>query len=229
VNWPAECAAVVPCLNEAQSIGALIHAIQAHVPTVIVVDDGSTDHTADLASAAGADVVRRSTPSGKGAALRDGWERARRRGFSWVIMLDGDGQHGPSDIPRFFASAERTGATLVIGNRMHSPARMPFVRRVVNQWMSRRLSRLAGLNLPDSQCGFRLARLDLLAALPLHADHFETESEQVLAFVAAGQRVEFVDIPVIYRSERSKIHPLRDTLRWFRWLRQWQAASGRSK
>ena len=106
---------------------------------------------------------------------------------------------------------------------------MPFIRRVVNRWMSRRLSGLAGQALPDSQCGFRLVRLDVLARIPLRADRFEIESEQLLAFLSAGERAEFVPVQVIYRGERSKIHPLRDTLRWFRWRRQWQASSSPSQ
>ena len=81
---------------------------------------------------------------------------------------------------------------------------------------------MAGRDLPDTQCGFRLVRLDVLARVPLRTNQFEIESEQLLGFIAAGERVEFVPVQVIYRAERSKIHPLRDTLRWFRWRRQWR-------
>jgi hypothetical protein len=90
---------------------------------------------------------------------------------------------------------------------------------MVNRWMSRQLSRIAGLSLPDSQCGFRLVNLEAWAVLPIQTQHFEIESEVLLAFISAGHRVEFVPIRVIYKNEQSKIHPLHDAIRWFRWKR----------
>jgi glycosyltransferase involved in cell wall biosynthesis len=223
MDWPQQCAVVIPCRNEGAAIAGLIHEIRATFPAVLVIDDGSTDDTVAQARAAGAEVVSLSSPQGKGAALRAGWDRARARGFDWVLCLDGDGQHAPADIPGFLHCVEETGASLVIGDRMGEATKMPWVRRLVNRWMSRRLSAMAGRDLPDSQCGFRLMRLAPLDALPLSATHFEIESEQLLAFVAAGERVEFVPVQVIYKTERSKIHPWRDTLRWFQWRRRWGA------
>ncbi len=227
VNWATECAAVVPCLNEARAIGALVQGTKQFLPNVIVVDDGSTDETSHQARTAGAEVLRHETPRGKGNSLRAGWELAHQRGFTWALALDGDGQHAPEDIPTFLARAERGDTSLIIGDRMSQQREMPAVRRFVNRWMSRKLSRVARQNFPDSQCGFRLVKLDALARIPMHATHFEIESEQLLAFAAAGDGIAFVPIRVIYRTERSKIHPWRDTLRWFRWLRNWQAASAR--
>ncbi len=97
---------------------------------------------------------------------------------------------------------------------------MPWVRRCVNRWMSRQLSRLAKRALPDSQCGFRLVNLEALASLRLRTANFEIESELLLEFVLAGCQVEFVPVRVIYKAERSKIHPVQDSLRWWRWWRQ---------
>src|SRR5579871_5600155 len=156
VNFSTHCAAVIPCLNEALTIAELVAEVRRHVPSVLVIDDGSNDDTSDRAKSAGADVIRHRMPCGKGAALQSGWERARRNGFEWVLMLDGDGQHWAGDIPAFFEVAERNGAELIVGNRMDNPDGMPWLRRNVNRWMSKRISKLAGLHLPDSQCGFRL-------------------------------------------------------------------------
>jgi glycosyltransferase involved in cell wall biosynthesis len=221
VDWPTKCAVVIPCLNEAPTIGSLIREVRPRLPGVIVVDDGSTDRTADLAADAGAEVVRHLKPRGKGAALAAGWSRARALGFGWALSMDGDGQHSPADIPAFLDRAT-TGATpLVVGNRMRYPSGMPWLRRQVNQWMSRRISLMTGQELPDTQCGFRLMHLETWAQVHLRADHFEIESELLSKFIAAGHRVEFVPIQVIYRNEQSKIQPMRDTRRWFRWW--WQA------
>ena len=217
MNWRAECAAVIPGLNEETTIGWVVTAVRVHLPTVLVVDDGSADRTAALAAEAGAEVLRHQTTGGKGAALQSGWQRARQRRFKWTLMLDGDGQHSPDDIPAFLRCAESREVDLVVGNRMGEAAQMPWLRRVVNRWMSRQISKAAGRWLPDTQCGFRLMNLEASAGLALRAAHFEIESELLFAFLAAGRAVEFVPIKVIYRNEQSKIHPLRDTLRWLRW------------
>lgn len=211
---------MVPCLNEAPTIEPLVAAVRRRLPSVIVVDDGSSDGTAELAARAGAEVIRHARPRGKGAALAAGWSRARERGFTWALSMDGDGQHAPADIPVFLNGAHNPGAQLIVGNRMIQPAGMPWLRRGVNRWMSRRISRLTGQALPDTQCGFRLMRLDAWARVHVDADHFEIESELLCKFIAAGYRVEFVPVRVIYCNERSKIQPVRDTHRWFRWW--WQ-------
>jgi len=218
-HWLEDCAAIIPCFNEERSIGMLVPAVRRQVATVFVVDDGSNDRTAALAKEAGAEVLRHQTMRGKGAALQTGCAYALERGFKWALTLDGDGQHSPEDIPRFFACAESKAVALVVGNRMADTGHMPPLRRFVNRWMSKQLSKIAGQALPDSQCGFRLLRLDAWAALPITATHFEIESEVLLAFLALGQGVEFVPIRVIYKGERSKIHPWRDTVRWFQWRR----------
>jgi len=190
------------------------------VPTVIVIDDGSLDETGIMAKNAGAEVIRNAVPQGKGFALQMGWKHVHQRGFDWALAMDGDGQHSANDVPTFFEVAERTGAKLVIGNRMGDPKGMPFVRQFVNRWMSERISRLAGMPVPDSQCGFRLINLEAWSRLRLESSHFEIESDVVLAFAKAGSAIGFAPIEVIYKSEQSKIHPVRDTLRWVKWWKR---------
>jgi glycosyltransferase involved in cell wall biosynthesis len=223
MDWTRDCAAVIPCFNEAAHIRRGVTDVGTCLPKVIVVDDGSTDATAENAQAAGAEILRLQKNLGKGAALRRGWRHARKCGFNWVLLLDGDGQHAADDIPKFFHCAEATGAELVVGNRMDNAAAMPFVRRSVNRWMSRLLSRMTGAELPDSQCGFRLAHRETLSNLDLRANRFEIESAMLVAFLAAGKRVEFVPIQTIYENRGSKIHPLADSWRWLCW-RQAQRA-----
>ena len=209
---------VIPCLNEAVEIFSLVAEIRNLSLNVIVVDDGSTDETGQLAARAGAEVLRHNVPQGKGAALNHGLRRAREKGFQRALTMDGDGQHAPSDISNFLSA--NANAALIIGNRMENPETMPRVRRFVNRWMSQRLSKIAGKSLPDTQCGFRSINLEAWSRCNLHTSHFEVESELLLAFIAAGHAVEFVPIQVIYKNEQSKIDPVRDTLRWWRWLRR---------
>ena len=189
VPGPTTCAVVIPCFNEGASIAALVVAVRQHLSTVMVVDDGSTDDTSVLARAAGATVVSHARNLGKGAALRTGLSQARQQGFAWAFTLDGDGQHAPEDLSTFLLCAEQTGALLVVGNRMPNARAIPWLRRQVNRWMSRQLSRRAGKHLPDTQCGFRLIHLATWAALPLQTEHFEVESETLMAFLAAAHRL----------------------------------------
>jgi len=221
MNWTTECAVVVPCLNEVACIEGVVQNIRRFIPTVFVIDDGSADDTGKVAKKAGAQVLQHKRRRGKGAALQTGWKHAHEQGFKWALAMDGDGQHSSDDIVKFFQAAERTGTQLIVGNRMDRPDGMPRVRRWVNRWMSKRISALAGKPLPDSQCGFRLMNLKTWAALAPTANHFEIESDVLLAFAVSGCGIEFVPIEVIYRAEQSKIHPVRDTLRWFRWW--WRA------
>ncbi|HSH93018.1 MAG TPA: glycosyltransferase, partial [Roseimicrobium sp.] len=143
--------------------------------------------------------------------------RARELGFQWAACLDGDGQHFPSDLTALFEVAEREHADLVVGNRMQIPESIPWLRRQVNRWMSRRLSKLAGRDLPDTQSGLRLMCLDAWHGLPIRAEGFEVESDVLLAFIRAGHKVSFAPVGVRYGQEQSKIRPVYDTVRWFRW------------
>lgn len=217
---PEPCAVVIPAWNEALTLGPLVVRARAHAAQVIVVDDGSTDATAEVARRAGAAVIRHCANLGKGAALRTGLLAAWNQGFRWAVTLDADGQHAPEEIAEFHAVAFATGAALVVGNRMPAASRMSWLRRAANRWMSRQLSRRAGRDLPDSQCGFRLLKLDAWAQLPLQAEHFEVESETLWAFLAAGHRVEFVPVSALPAPRPSRIRVVSDTVRWLRWWRQ---------
>jgi glycosyltransferase involved in cell wall biosynthesis len=219
VNRIATCAAVIPCWNEVATIAGVVRRVRSHLTQVFVVDDGSTDGTAAEATAGRATLLRHDRNRGKGAALRTGLTAALAAGFRWGLTLDADGQHPPESIPALLRCAEETGAELVVGNRFARPDAMPVIRRLVNQWMSRQLSRRAGTPLPDSQSGFRLLALNRWAQLPLTADHFEVESEVLLAFLAAGARVSFVPVPVIPARRPSRIHLAVDAWRWWHWWR----------
>lgn len=209
--------ALIPCVNEDRTIGPLVLQLRQHLVLVVVVDDGSTDKTSFNAEQAGATVLRHNRNRGKGAALKTGLTLLRQLGCEWAVTLDGDGQHDPADLPALLHCAEQTGAPLVIGNRMGNTDAMPRLRRIVNRWMSAQLSRYAGRPLPDTQSGFRVIHLESWANLPLSAQRFEIESELLMAFLSAGHPVEFVPIRTIPAARKSRIHPVADSLRWFKW------------
>ncbi len=225
MQWTRECAAVIPCFNQAREVSLVVQGTRPLVDRVIVVDDGSTDGTAKAAAAAGAEVIAHPRNLGKGAALQAGWRRAAALGFSWAVSLDGDGQHAPGDIPLFWEKAGARGARMVVGNRLHNRLAIPWLRRHVNEWMTRLLSGMLKTPVADSQCGFRLVHLESLLSLPLAAERFEIESEVLTRFVRRGWRVEYVPIQVIYRrASGSKIRPVADGIRWARWW--WGATRG---
>jgi glycosyltransferase involved in cell wall biosynthesis len=210
----------MPCRNGSAQIGKVIADVRKIVPNVIVVDDGSTDATADAAAKAGAQVVRHEKNRGKGAALITGFREARKQGFQWALMMDADGQHSPSDIPAFFAAADRSHAPFIVGNRMARPKTMPLIRRWTNSTMSWLLSNYTRRILPDTQCGFRLVKLSAFSEDALETSRFEIDSEMLVLFSHNAQSIEPVPIQVIYGDERSNIDVFRDTVRWLKWYRR---------
>jgi glycosyltransferase involved in cell wall biosynthesis len=214
------CAALIPCRNEAETIPKVVQGIRAHVASVFVIDDHSSDDTEIKATEAGALVICNKGVTGKGAALATGWKAAAAQGFEWVLMLDGDGQHQPEDAPRFFEPSV-ADIRLVVGNRMPQAHRMPWARRATNRLLSRLVSSLAGQSIPDSQCGFRLAHLQTLLSLRLASKHFEIESEMCIEFARAGHRITSTPIQTCYGAERSKISVAPDAMRWCAWY--WRA------
>lgn len=213
---------IIPAYREEGRIGKVVHGVLKHCPDVVVVDDGSPDNTAAEAEAAGAVVVKHARNMGKGVALNDGFKYARENGFEFVITLDADGQHDPDDLPSFFESYFAGGTPVLIGNRMANSGGMPFVRKWTNLFMSWLLSRKMGQWVPDTQCGYRLYRCDVLDGIPVESGRFAAESELLLFLADKGVRMGAVSIKVIYRDEKSKINPLSDTIRFFSMLNNFE-------
>ncbi len=217
VNSPV---VLIPAYQAKGTIGPLVADIVKMGLPVIVVDDASNDGTATAAEAAGATVLRRRSNGGKGAALREAIPAALKLGCDWLLTVDADGQHLVSEIPLFLEEARRGGADLLIGNRMTRPRGMPLNRRVTNLIMSRIISRVAGQKVPDTQCGFRMVHRRVLERVRLMSDRFEVETELVIRAAQAGFRIASVPVSSVYRRQISFIRPLRDTVRFFRFLRR---------
>ncbi len=216
--------ALVAAFNEEATIDAVVSGVRRHVPAVVVVDDGSSDATGRRAAAAGATVVRHDGNRGKGAAVRTGLARVLEGPYTHVLLIDGDLQHDPEDIPRLLTAAERTGCDLVIAEREFIKGAMPTARFYSNRIGSWILSRFIGTDIADSQSGFRLVRCECLRPLPLTATGYEIETEMLIKLVRRSVSLCRVGIAARYGGSRSRLRSIRDTCRtclmavWYRYL-----------
>ena len=197
--------ALIPAYEEGPRVADVVRGAAAFLP-VLVVDDGSTDDTADQAESAGATVLRQRPNQGKGAALRAGFAWALAHGFDAVITLDGDGQHDPAEIALFLAAWGRTGADLIIGRRDF--ALMPPARRLANRLGGRAMSWAVGQTIPDNQSGYRLLGRRLIERIADSDEAgFEYEIEMITTCLRSGFALAWVPIRTIYAGEPSHIRP----------------------
>jgi len=216
-------AAVIPAYQEKKHIDDVVRRTRDKIDNVLVVDDGSNDKTAERAREAGAEVIVHPQNRGKGEAIKTGLRHFLNRQFDWVFILDADGQHRPEEIDRFLAAAvSATEPKLILGNRMNDVSSMPLVRRIVNRYMSKKISRVCRQDIPDTQCGFRMLHRQLIPDLLEGADRFEYESEMLIIASRKGFRIDSVSISTVYSDEVSSIHPVRDTLRFFKLMRRYR-------
>lgn len=213
----------IPAYRTEASIAAVVTRVRAMGFPVLVVDDGSPDATSECAAEAGAAVVRLETNQGKGTALSTALGYAHRHGWIWMVAMDADGQHDPACLVDFGqVSASRAG--VVIGARRLHPDVMPLPRVCSNRLTTALLSLQAGCDLFDSQCGYRMYRVEaaLESRLPQRG-RFEWESEALVRIARRGWGVGRVGVPTIYGDEVSNIRPWRDTARFVRlWFGLWR-------
>lgn len=214
--------ALIPAYLEERRIRGVVQDVLQYIQPAIVIDDGSPDQTSAEASSAGAVVIKHEKNLGKGAALNTGFAYALKEKFDYVITMDADGQHAPADIPVFIEAYRRTGVSVLVGNRMADPKGMPLVRKLTNIFMSWYLSKQMGQHVPDTQSGFRLYAAQALPFLATQSERYAAESETLLRLAVKKIKIDSVPITVIYRDEKSKIRPFRDTIRFIRMVRQFR-------
>ena len=215
-------AAVIPAYGEEKHIGDVVRRTRQQLDHVLVVDDGSNDQTAARAREAGAEVIVHPQNRGKGEAIKTGLRHWLDRQFTYVVILDADGQHLPEEIDRFVNVALASDAQLFIGTRMNDLSGMPPLRRIVNRYMSKRISRICGQKIPDTQCGFRMLHRQLVPDVLGGANRFDYETEMLIFASRKGYRIESVPISTVYSDEVSSIHPIRDTIRFFKLMRRYR-------
>jgi glycosyltransferase involved in cell wall biosynthesis len=214
-------AAVIPAYGEEKHVGDVVRRTRQQLDHVLVVDDGSNDQTAARAREAGAEVIVHPQNRGKGEAIKTGLRHWLDRQFTWAFILDADGQHRPEEIDRFVNVALASDAQMFIGNRMNDLSGMPLLRRIVNRCMSKRISCICGQKIPDTQCGFRMLHRQLIPDVLGGANRFDYETEMLIFASRKGYRIESIPITTVYSDEISSIHPVHDTIRFFKLLRRY--------
>jgi glycosyltransferase involved in cell wall biosynthesis len=215
-------AAVIPAYNEEKHVADVVRRTRDKLGDVLVVDDGSADQTAARARDAGAEVIVHEQNRGKGETIKTGLRHWLDRQYDFVIILDADGQHRPEEIDRFAEAAQTSDAKMFLGTRMDDVSSMPLVRRIVNRWMSSRISAACGQEIPDTQCGFRMLHRSVIPELLGGAARFDYETEMLIIASRKGFRIDAVPISTVYSDEVSSIHPVRDTLRFFKLMRRYR-------
>jgi UDP-N-acetylglucosamine---dolichyl-phosphate N-acetylglucosaminyltransferase len=190
--------AVIPAYNEAQTIADVLDHAKKHVDLLVVVDDGSSDRTAEIARAHGVVVVSHVINRGLGAAIGTGFDVAKKLGADIIITLDADGQHDASEIP-VFVKAIQNGADMVIGSRMLTGFKgMPWYRRVAQILGNLVTLVLFGAWVTDSQSGFRAFNRFALEKIEIKTNRMEVSSELVAEAKRNRLNVKEVPIKAIY-------------------------------
>lgn len=189
---------VIPAYNEERFIGSVILKAKALVDTVIVVDDGSSDSTAEIAEAAGALVVRHPVNRGKGVALNTGFLKARELCPNVVITMDGDWQHLPEELFQIARPILNNEADIVVGSRYLEKTSVVPIQRIIGHWGFTSLTNAAsGVPLTDSQSGYRAFSPHALQKLDFSSNSFSVESE--MQFLAKDHKLKVVEVPITIR------------------------------
>ena len=207
-----EISIIIPVFNEAEKLAEMLHgirALQLAGSEIIVVDDGSTDGSAKIAIETGANVIRHPYNIGNGAAVKSGMRAARGK---LLILMDGDGQHNPQDIPRLLA--ESKDYHMVVGARGKG-SKLRFHRYAANLAYNLLASYVTRFRVKDLTSGFRiLSRRDGLRFIDLLPNTFSYPTTLTLAFLRSGLTVKYVPIQSLYRSGQSKISLVTDGIRF---------------
>ncbi|MCD6229154.1 MAG: glycosyltransferase family 2 protein [Candidatus Omnitrophica bacterium] len=210
---------LIPAYNEEDTLGQILEELKKKSLSVLVVDDGSWDNTSRVAEDKRVVVIRNKRNFGKGLSIKRGIRYLLdKEDFDYLITMDADNQHSPQDLEKFLEEAKK-GETFIIGNRMDEPRGMPKIRVFTNKLMSWFISKMVKQKIPDTQCGFRLIKRDILEKINIETDKYQIESEILIKAAKRGVRIKSIPIKSIYfKNAKSKINPIMDTIRFLKFI-----------
>ncbi len=208
---------VIPAYNEGLFLDSLLFDIEQRFPDlkILVVNDGSTDGTANIIDKHGTTCIVHPENHGKGASLKSAFRFAQKNGYDWVVTMDGDGQHPVKSVQDFITAVGKDSADLILGYRIARKGMMPIHRQVSNEITSVLLSLIIGnYRVHDSQCGFRAVRMSSIKLASYSEDGFQFESEMILRMGKGGCRFYEIPIETVYAKEKSSINIFYDTIKF---------------
>ena len=199
--------AAIPAFNEEKYIGTIVLKTKQYTDETIVADDGSSDQTANIARLAGATVIQHEKNKGYGATIKTLLAEALKRGADTLVLLDGDYQHNPDEIPDMIKPISE-GFDLVIGSRQQQKHNIPGYRRIGQKVIGRFSKTLSGTALTDSESGFRAFSRKALESLDLKENGMAISAETISRATEKGLKITERPISIRYTEDGSTLHPV---------------------
>jgi glycosyltransferase involved in cell wall biosynthesis len=211
------CSVVIPTYNNQNTLSGVIDSVLEYTDRIIVVNDGATDKTEEILERySQITVVKHESNKGKGVALRTGFKKALELGYRYVITIDSDGQHNPDELPAFLEKIESEHDSLIVGARNMEQSSVPgkssFGHKFSNFWYKVE----TGIDLPDTQSGYRLYPVEKLKGMKFFTNKFEFEIEVIVRAAWRGINVTSVPVSVVYFPKETRVthfRPVRDFTR----------------
>ncbi len=204
------CCVMIPTYNNATTLENVIRSVASYTTQIVVINDGATDDTAHiLEKFSFLQVLTHEHNKGKGVALRNGFNFALQLGYTYCITIDSDGQHNADDLPKFIEAIENNPGAIIMGarnmNQSSVPGKSSFGNKFSNFWFRFE----TGINLPDTQTGYRLYPLKSVCALHLFTTKFELEIEVIVKAAWKGVPILSIPVSVYYAPKETRISHFR--------------------